>query len=131
MEASPKAVQPLDWRRDHFGEGAELRQQLLCQRLDVLPRYGAKQDQLEHFVIVERITAGLEESLPQAGAMAVEMRSRLGGLRGFRAFVAAGHRSIMCAASPVARPTTKDERPLPRFAMAASASPRIARRRRA
>ena len=63
-------LKPPDGCRDHLGQGAEFFEQLLCQRLHVAPRYGAKQDQLEHFVIVQRIAAGLQESFAQALAMA-------------------------------------------------------------
>src|SRR5215472_14486214 len=56
------------WRCNHLGERAELRQQVLCRRLDVPARYGVQQDQLEHFIVVERIAATLQEPLAQAAA---------------------------------------------------------------
>src|SRR6266446_5387218 len=53
-------------RRDHFREGAERGEQVLRERLHVALRDGAEQDQLEHFVIADRLAAGREKSLPQA-----------------------------------------------------------------
>jgi hypothetical protein len=44
---------------------------------------------------LQRFAAALQESLPQALAMAEIMRRRLGRLCGFRAFVTAGHRMIV------------------------------------
>jgi hypothetical protein len=66
-------------RRDHFREGAERGEQVLRERLHVALRDGAEQDQLEHFVIADRLAAGREKSLPQAAAMAVVMRRLVGG----------------------------------------------------
>jgi hypothetical protein len=47
---------------------------------------------------VERIASALQESLPQALAMAEIMRRRVGGLCRLRAFIAAGDRTIIRAA---------------------------------
>src|SRR5262249_34843008 len=94
-------VKPFHRRRDHLGEGAEHGEQLLRERLHVALRDGAKQNQLEHLVIADRLASGREKSLPQALAMAVVMRL-LGGR--CRRLVVAGHRSIIRAASWVARP---------------------------
>jgi len=91
-------LEPLNRRSDHLGERAEFFEELLCQRLHVAPRYGAKQDQLEHLVVVQRIVAGLHEPLSQAVAMAMIMRGVAGRRRGFRRSVAASHRTIICAA---------------------------------
>src|SRR5262245_57274408 len=73
-------LEPLDGRRDDLGERTKFFEQLLCERLHVAPGYGAKQDQLEHFVIVQRVAAALHESFAQATAMAVVMRNGVGGL---------------------------------------------------
>jgi hypothetical protein len=61
----------------------------------------AKQDKLKHLIIADRLAPGREKSLPQAAAMAVVMRRRVGGR--CRRVVAAGHRTIIRAASVVAR----------------------------
>ena len=42
-----------------FGERAESRDQLLGERLDVAARNGAEQHQFDHFVVGERLGAGL------------------------------------------------------------------------
>src|SRR5262249_51896313 len=63
--------EPLARRRDHLGERAELRNELLGERLHVALRDGAKQDQLEELVVADRLAAGGEEALPQPRAMAV------------------------------------------------------------
>src|SRR5262249_14842099 len=76
---------------DHLGKRAERGEQLLCQRFHVALRYGAKQDELEHFVIADRLAAGREKPLPQALAVAVVMRRLVGGGRRWRRFVATGH----------------------------------------
>src|SRR5215467_1270104 len=62
------------WRRDHFAERAEFRDQRLGQRLDVPAGLRAKQNEFEEFVIGDRIAAGLAETLAQALPMAVIMR---------------------------------------------------------
>src|SRR6516162_6985333 len=110
-------LEPLHWRRDHLGEGAEGGEQVLCKRLHVALRDGAKQDELEHFVIADRLASGREKSLPQAATMAVVMRRLVGGR--CRRFVAAGHRTIIRAASSVAQ-APRARMPAPSdFAMAA------------
>src|SRR5262249_29026890 len=99
-------VEPFHRRRDHLGEGAEHREQVLCERLHVALRDGAKQDELEHFVIADRLASGREKSLTQPSAMAVVMRRLVGG--GCRGFVAVDHRTIIHAASLVTQcPQTK------------------------
>jgi hypothetical protein len=99
-------VEPFRRRRDHLGEGAERGEQVLRERLHVALRDGAEQDQLQHFVIADRLASGREKSLPQPSAMAVVMRRLVGGR--CRRFVAAGHRTIIRAASFVTRrPQTK------------------------
>src|SRR5262249_25370797 len=104
--AETDLLQPLQRRRDHLGEGAERGEQVLRERLHVALRDGAKQDELEHFVIADRLASGGEESLLQASAMAVVMRRLVGGR--CRRLVAAGHRTIIRAAPLVARrPPTK------------------------
>src|SRR5260370_239507 len=68
-------------------------------------RGGRKQNRLERLISVERHASALQESRPQALAMAEIMRRRAGGLCGLRAFIAAGHRTIIRAARLVARPS--------------------------
>jgi hypothetical protein len=89
MAASPS---PLTSRsRDDFDEGAEAFDQLLGERLHVTLRDAAKQDQFEQLVIADRADAGLQQSLPQPLAMAVEMGRAFRKLcRRFR-LVAASH----------------------------------------
>jgi hypothetical protein len=65
--------QPLRARRQHLGEGAKAGDQDLGQRLDVAPRHGAKQHQLQQLVIGDRVRARLAQALTQTVAMAVEM----------------------------------------------------------
>src|SRR5262249_5561726 len=65
-------------RRDHFGEGAELCQQGLGERLDIAARQRAKQEQLQQFIIGQSLGAGLAEAAAQAFGMTMIMR------RGFR-----------------------------------------------
>src|SRR5262249_48534853 len=95
-------------------------EQLLCQRFHVALRDGAKQNELEHFVIADRLAAGREKPLPQALAMAVVMRRLVGGRRRCRRFVALGHRAVIRAARLVA-PASRARMPAPSdFAMAAN-----------
>ena len=71
-------LEPRRRRRHHFGEGAELGDQLLGQRLDVALRDGAEQHQFEQFIVADRVAAGLAEAPAQPLAVAVIMRRRLG-----------------------------------------------------
>jgi hypothetical protein len=70
--------QPLRRRRQHFGERAELGDQLLGERLDVALRDGAKQHQLEQLIVGDGIGAGIAEARTQPLAMAEVMRRALG-----------------------------------------------------
>src|SRR5262249_23045229 len=123
-------LEPFQWRRDHLGKGAERGEQLLCQRFHVALRDGAKQNELEHFVIADRLAAGRENPLPQALAMAVVMRRLVGGRRRCRRFVALGHRAVIRAARSIA-PARRARMTAPSdFAMAANGSVTRAGRRR-
>jgi len=70
--------QPLARRRDDLGERAEFLKQILGERFDVAHGYRAKQDQLEHLVIGERVRPRFEKAGPQSVAMAVEVRRCFG-----------------------------------------------------
>ncbi len=54
-------------RRDHIGETAEMRDQLLGQRLHIAPRNGGEQHQLQNLIIGQRVWRRLRQSA-RAGA---------------------------------------------------------------
>jgi hypothetical protein len=77
---------------DHFGERAEARDQVFGQRLDIALGNGAEQDQFEELVVAERVGARLEETRPQALAMAVVVRASSASPAGFLGVSSAGIR---------------------------------------
>ena len=68
---------PRPWRRNHFAERSEPRDERLRQRFDVPAGQRAKQHKLEKLVIAEPIAAGLTKTRAQTLAMAVIMWWRL------------------------------------------------------
>ena len=66
---------------DHLGEGAELREQFLGERLHIALWDRAKQDQLEKLIVADGIAPGLQKALAQARPMAVVVRRLFGFLR--------------------------------------------------
>ncbi len=70
-------AKPLRPRRDGLGEGAKARDQGLGERLHVAPRDGAKQQQLQHFVIGKRRFACIHEAIAQTLSVTVEVRRRI------------------------------------------------------
>ena len=71
--------EPRRFGGDRLGERAETLDQRLGERLDVAPRDGAKQHQLDQLVIGDGLGAGLQQALAQARAMSVVMGIRLAG----------------------------------------------------
>ena len=67
-------------RAEHLGEGAEMLDELLGERLDVALRDRAEEQQLEQLVVGQGGVAGVEEALAQTLAMAEMVR--LGVVRG-------------------------------------------------
>jgi hypothetical protein len=63
---------------NHFGEGAEFGEQRLGQKLHVAAGQRAEQQELQEFVVAERIGAGFAEPRAQTLAMAVVMRVGFG-----------------------------------------------------
>ena len=82
-------LEPFPGRRDDFSERAESGQQGFGQRLDVAPRDGAKQYELEHLVVRERGCAGIEKAFAQPHTVIEEMRRRRSRRRVCGAFIAA------------------------------------------
>src|SRR5262245_52328139 len=65
-------------RRNDFGERPEFRQQFFRQRFEITLRDGAKQYQLEQFVVRDCVAPRLPKPRAQALTMPVVMRRRLG-----------------------------------------------------
>src|SRR5262249_27814863 len=68
-------LQQRDWRGNHLGKRAEPGDQVLCERFHIATRQGAEQNELQKLVVGKRARPGLEETLAQPLAMAVEMGS--------------------------------------------------------
>src|SRR5262249_22046405 len=64
--------------RDHFCKRTKFFEQLLGQRLDVTARQRAKENELEQFIVGDRLSARLAKSRPQPLAVAVIVRDRRG-----------------------------------------------------
>src|SRR5262252_10988712 len=75
---------PRPWRRNHFAERSEPRDERLRQRFDVPAGQRAKQHKLEKLVIAGPIAAGLTKTRAQTLAMAVIMWWRLRATPGSR-----------------------------------------------
>ena len=66
--------EPFARRREGLGEGAECGEQLLGERLQIAPRQGAEQHELEQFVVGHRLAARVAETLAQSLAVAMIVR---------------------------------------------------------